>query len=583
MRRKPHVLAIVVGAAAVLLLSAPALGAGVLSTETFALSGPQIQESPAIAIDPSSPAAALSAAVVADEGPIAHATATSSANWTAAGGWSAETALPHTGSAPSGQADVVWGLDAGADRNVYAVDVGSSTASLCNGDVQFWSSDNGGASYGSPLPVNIPTNLSEGVEPAIAFDRARNRAYVAFTRLDFSNGGCTGSLVASRILVAYEENDGTFQGLRTVSPFGLTAHYRSPSVAVLPDGRVIVAFRNDTATGSTVETEVCDLTLPLNGHYCGPANVAAVGPSTVLGDATAPGSVSGLAGATTPSVVAAGGRVTVAWHAQVGGAVRAFAAMSTDNGATFGPAQQIDPASPGNQVAPRLAADAQSGRVDVAYEWDAAGTGTVLATAVSAGPPLAGATTEAWAQPVVVEAIGASASNALQDQTALGRRLGVATARVAPGTSPLPATVLAFTDTSQSPGNQDVHVVGLLHGIAPPVIGAADENGLQERDDDRPPGGQRSRRRPADVVRGRAADDRGLARRRRGRGSRRLRIRGGESRGQRLLRGDRERRCQPGESDHQRERRQRPAHDHLSVTRHARGHAARDTGGVLRH
>ena len=69
---------------------------------------------------------------------------------------------------------------------------------------------------------------------------------------------------------------------------------------------MIVAFRNDTATGSTVETEVCDLTLPLNGHYCGPANVAAVGPSTVLGDATAPGSVSGLAGATTPSVVAAG-------------------------------------------------------------------------------------------------------------------------------------------------------------------------------------------------------------------------------------------------------------------------------------
>ena len=412
MRRKPHVLAIVVGAAAVLLLSAPALGAGVLSTETFALSGPQIQESPAIAIDPSSPAAALSAAVVADEGPIAHATATSSANWTAAGGWSAETALPHTGSAPSGQADVAWGIDAGADRNVYAVDVGSSQPPACAMAVsQFWSSDNGGASYGSPLPVNIPTNLSEGVEPAIAFDRAseprrtsRSRGSTSPMEAAPDRWSPRGSWSPTRRTTARSS------GLRTVSPFGLTAHYRSPSVAVLPDGRVIVAFRNDTATGSTVETEVCDLTLPLNGHYCGPANVAAVGPSTVLGDATAPGSVSGLAGATTPSVVAAGGRVTVAWHAQVGGAVRAFAAMSTDNGATFGPAQQIDPASPGNQIAPRLAADAQSGRVDVAYEWDAAGTGTVLATAVSAGPPLAGATTEAWAQPVVVQAVGASAS-----------------------------------------------------------------------------------------------------------------------------------------------------------------------------
>ena len=101
-------------------------------------------------------------------------------------------------------------------------------------------------------------------------------------------------------------------------------------------------------------------------------------------------------------MVAAGGRVTVAWHASTGAGVRAFAAMSTDGGATFGPPQQIDPQGTGNQVAPELAAT-PAGRVDVAYLWDASGTGIVSATAASAAPPLPGATTEAWGNPVVVQ------------------------------------------------------------------------------------------------------------------------------------------------------------------------------------
>ena len=36
--------------------------------------------------------------------------------------------------------------------------------------------------------------------------------------------------------------------------------------------------------------------------------------------------------------------------------------------------------------------------------------------------------------------------------------------------SPLPATVVAFTDTQGSGGSPDVHVVGLLHGTTAPVI-----------------------------------------------------------------------------------------------------------------
>ena len=113
--------------------------------------------------------------------------------------------------------------------------------------------------------------------------------------------------------------------------------------------------------------------------------------------------------------------------------------------------------------------------------------------------------------------------------------------------SPLPATVLAFTDTSQSPGNQDVHVIGLLHGIAAPVIGAqtmrVSKNAttivhLAASD----PDGD-----PLTWSVGRAADDRGSrvdaadALAATSRSSPRIAWAA-------TLRGDRERRCRPGES-----------------------------------
>ena len=93
----------------------------------------------------------------------------------------------------------------------------------------------------------------------------------------------------------------------------------------------------------------------------------------------------------------------------------------------------------------------------------------MVATTASAAPPLAGATTEAWAQPVVVQAAGATPSSALPNQAGLGRGLGVATANV-PLLSPLPATVVAFTDTQNPPGDQSVRVAAVLHGTTAPVI-----------------------------------------------------------------------------------------------------------------
>jgi hypothetical protein len=465
---------LVVGAAAVLLASAPALGAAWLSTETIALSAANIQHSAAIAVDPAAPSRA---AVVADDGTFAPpprtATATTT-DWSL--GWSPPSVLPHSGSTSAGQADIAWGVDGAGTQNVYAVELGSSSNSLCtpSSGVFFSASSDGGANYDPALPVANGSGLSEVIEPAIAVDRSSGRVYVAYARLDWGAPGCSGTPDASQIWLAYSDPGpglGTVWTTRRVSPLAGSgaAHYRSPALDVLPDGRVVVAFRNDATPTPQIESETCVSPSPGVFNYCNIPSPGNVGPSVVLGDATAPSLVSGLVGPPTPSVAAAGGRVVVAWHASAGSAVRAFAAMSTNGGSTYGPAQQIDPAGLGNQVAPELASTA-GGRVDVAYLWDA-GSGSVQATAVSAGPPLPGATTEAWAQPVVVQAVGASSATAIAGQAAsLGRRLGVATAAVA--ASPLPATVVAFTDTQMGGANQDVHVVGLLHGTTTPVIGA---------------------------------------------------------------------------------------------------------------
>ena len=478
MRRRPHVLAFVSGAAAALFLAAPAF-AGPTLIETTALSGPFIQHSPAIAIDPTNP---LLAAVVADDGTVApppHTATASTTDWTySPSAWGAAGTIPHSGSTSAGQGDVAWGIDDPTHQNVYAVELGSSAGSLCtpSSGIFLSSSQDGGNTFDFALPVTAPadaSNSSEEIEPSIALDRATvpGRIYVAYALLNWSQAGCGGNPDNSQIVLAYTDNEGFSWVRRRVSPLATTgsAHYRSPSVAVLPDGRVVVAFRNDGAATPQIESETCaSPTPPDNNPYCNLPSAGSVGHSVVVGDATAPALVSGVVGPPTPSVVAAGGRVVIAWHASSGLNVRAFAAMSTDGGASYGPAQQIDPSGLGNQVAPRLAATVD-GRVDVAYLWDT-GLGVVQATVASANPPLPGATTEAWAQPVMVQAVGADSTTApIAGQSApLGKHLGVQTAAISPLVSPLPATVVAFTDTSGA--SQDIHVVGLLHGTTAPTI-----------------------------------------------------------------------------------------------------------------
>jgi PKD domain/Bacterial Ig domain len=478
MRRSPHVLAFVFGAAAVLLLAAPALaGPPPLTPEPEQSVQPSagIQHSPAIAVDPAAPNRAVVAADdAAGAPPFASTTTGTTLDWT--GAWSPGGTLQYSGSASAGQSDVAWGLDDPSalptpEQNVYVVETGSSNGSphsLCstNAGILFSASADGGATYETAIPVDVGSTTTELVEPAIA--TSGDNIYVAYTELKWLTAGCSGTPDSSSILLMSSPDGGNTwiaSGPRRVSPLATSGHYRSPAIAALPsaDGRVVVAFRNDGAASPQIETETCSPFSAATTTYCG-AGPGLVGPSTVVGDATAPALVSEVVGPPTPSVIAAGGRVVVAWHASVDANVRAFAAMSTDNGVSYGPATQIDPNGPGNQIAPELAATA-GGRVDVAYLWDS-GLGGVQATAVSANPPLAGATTEAWAQPIVVQGVPAGGATPIGNQLApLGRRLGVATAAIAG--SPLPATVVAFTDTT---AGQDIHVVGLLHGTKIPVV-----------------------------------------------------------------------------------------------------------------
>ncbi len=388
------------GAAVALLLSAPALGAGVLTTEQVAIGGAGAQQNPAIAIDPDAP---LNAAVVAEDlsggGLFPRTVTASSLDWSGAA-WPAAT-LPHPGQSPSaGQPDLAWGVDGSGSGSgpgpgsevVYLVEEASTNNSICtpgNDGVFFSSSDDGGAHWDTSLPVTTGAARTETIEPAIAADRnTPGRVYIAYSRLTFADANCNGSPLDSEIYLIYSTNGGGswFQP-RRVSPISSsgTDHYRDPSLAVLPDGRVIVAFRNEPS--EQVETETCTfLPAPPATNYCGAPTSGLVGASTVVGNV-------GGSGLPAPSVVAAGGRVTVAWSAPSGDAVRAFAAMSMDGGASFGRAQQIDPDHAGNQFNPRLAATA-GGRVDVAYLWDPTGTGVVSATTASAAAPLPGATTQ---------------------------------------------------------------------------------------------------------------------------------------------------------------------------------------------
>src|SRR4029077_15135971 len=127
---------------------------------------------------------------------------------------------------------------------------GGSICTMSGSGIYFSSYDDGGVHWDTAVQASSGSSFTEEIEPAIAVDRTRGRVYVAYTRLDFSTMGCLGAPDSSQIFLLYSNNRGQSwaSNVRRVSPLATSgsAHYRSPSLAVLPDGRLPLARRPHT-------------------------------------------------------------------------------------------------------------------------------------------------------------------------------------------------------------------------------------------------------------------------------------------------------------------------------------------------
>ena len=201
----------------------------------------------------------------------------------------------------------------------------------------------------------------------------------------------------------------------------------------------------------------------------------------------------------------------------------------------------------------------------------------MAATVASAPPPLTGATTR--------RGLGATRCSLRPSATHQRQRRSArasASRRRRCDSSPLPPTVVAFTNTSQ--GGQDVHVVGLLHGTTSPVIPRSEVRASKNAttivhvtgsDDDGDPltwSAGPSTGSPLSSV--------GIS----GRLARRLRLQGAADGRHGHVRGDRDRRSagSRGTCPDQRRRGERPARDQVHRSGRARGHAVRHPDRRLR-
>ncbi len=485
MRRRSHVLVLVVGAAAALLLSAPALSAPPpwLTNELAAPAAPGIQHSPAIAVNPAAPGQAF---VVADNGaggqtsPLASTTAGATLDWTTS--WNPSGPLQYSGFASAGQPDTAWG----PGQTVYVAELGSTTGhSLCSSSAGILVSESadGGATFSPSDPASpIDTGSSgapssELIEPAIA--TSGTNVYVVYTELKWSGANCSGTPDSASILLASSSDSGSsFSTARRVSPLGISSRYRSPSVAPLPDGRVVVAFRDDSAPSPQIETETCSPFASPLGNYCGVSS-GLVGPSTLVGDATAPSLVSGVVGPPTPSVIAAGGRVVVAWHAASDANVHVFAAMSTTNGASLrtGAAHRRGRRrQPGRARARGDGERPRRRRVPLGHGLRSPGDDRLGESSVARGDD---------------RGVGAARRRAGRSGECRERHPGTARAARAAhrrrdrGRGREPAAGHRRGVHGTAAGDQDVHVAGLLHGTTAPGHRAPGRDGVQERPDRR--------------------------------------------------------------------------------------------------
>ena len=356
----------------------------------------------------------------------------------------------------AGQADVAWGMT----RAPIATSTRSSRAaparSLSNGGVFFC--DLG--QRRRELRLAAARQLGDqprarAIEPAIAVDRTQQPRLRRLHEARLRDGRLhrIARQLADHADLVASDGGTTLVGAARASPRSRRpAHYRSPSLAVLPDGRVIVAFRNDTPDRpADRDRDLRPLPRPPAANYCGAAERRTVGaehassamrrrPRSVerprrRADARASSRPEG--GSPSPGTPAPGRRARV--RRDVDERRRDVRARAADR-----PVGRGQPDRPATRR--RRAERPRRRRVPLGCRRQRASSSR---RRPRAGPPLAGATTEAWAQPrrragrrrqrVALPIPG--------QQAPLGRRLG-SRRPPCPAPSPLPATVVAFTDTS---------------------------------------------------------------------------------------------------------------------------------------
>ena len=468
MRRRPHVLVLVLGAAAALLLSAPALSAPPPLVAGAAGADGDAGH-PAQPGDRDRPADPALRVVVADDGNAGAAVPahrhgerrpTGGAAWSAAAGRS-RTRARHR----AGQADVAWGVDARRpSRNVYLVETGAATGGgLCSTDARHPLLGLRGrrrhlrhAAAGRPR-----LELAGAVDraPVGAGDRDRRPHLRRLHRAQVGRRELQRSADSRSIRLIYSDDERRHTGRRR------GGSRRSRPRRPLPESLGAQSPRRPRRSSPSATTRRRARRSRPRRARRSPRPPATLlrrraRPPSVRARSSAtrppPRVVSGVAGPPTPSVIAAGGRVVVAWHASAGADVRAFAAMSTDNGATLRTGQQIDPhraREPGRAASsPRPPPGGSTSPTSGTRAAAACRRRPSRRTRRSRAPrPRPGRSPSSCRGSRRRLRPRSSASPRHSDAASASRR------RTCPA-SPLPATVVAFTDTSA--GGQDVHVDG---------------------------------------------------------------------------------------------------------------------------
>jgi len=441
---------------------------------------PDAQVGPSVAVNPAGGSPNILAAIVGTDwrsGGLQPQSAVSTGSIVAATGattWASQTTLSHSGpDFTHGSPDVAWG----PGNKVYAIEVDRDTDDTSNpclpgAGVYLFVSNNGGVSWGPEIEIAVNGSAQSNTDPSIAYDSATGRIYVAYTKTDPCSAapGDPGSTSQVRLVTLFRDDAvGGSPISQTPQVPGALTQIR-PSVVVLPNGRVGIAYYDATPNFGDVLFTTCS---PPTGT---PPKPVCGNPVTIDDSALAPTSPA-LPGVQVRPRAAAdpSGRVVVTWSKMTDASgMDVFSATSRDQGATFGQPQLVSggpAAGSSNQINPSIAVDPASGRADIAFLDSRYSASGYLVADSASKPPSSSGTTESWSASVPVETTPiVPTAPYLPGGLNIGDRLGVA--QIPRPLGP-PWTLIAWTDTrgatGGTPRNEDVYSTVLLHGTTAPV------------------------------------------------------------------------------------------------------------------